>query len=143
MSAIIEEFWIFSKDGTPYVNFFHENNEKDDFSFRAINSDGEILEKIKSILKSNGKEIFDLKNEFIEMNGSKFGVNPCLNDYLLIIYKSPLEVKRKQIQKICKTISSMIKNLYTVRDFRGWEGDLTLFDELNKKIDLYFKMSSL
>ncbi|MFW9822022.1 MAG: hypothetical protein ACFFE4_03760 [Candidatus Thorarchaeota archaeon] len=143
MSVILEEFWIFSKDGTPYVNFYHESSEKDKFNFKAIKSDTEILGKIKSVLKSHGQDISDLKNDYIELNGSKFGLKSCLNDYLLVVYRSPLNIKRKQIQKIYKTISSMINNLYMVRDFRMWDGDLSLFKELNKKIDLYFKMSNL
>lgn len=144
MSSIIEEFWIYSKDGTPYVNFYHKNSDENQFKLRTINSDIKILDEVKHLLKASKKNnLSNTKIEFLEFNGFKLVLSPCLNNYLLLIYRSALKTKNKQIQNICKVICRMINSIYMVKDFRTWEGDIALFDKLSKKLDLYFKMSNL
>ncbi|MFW9896516.1 MAG: hypothetical protein ACFFD7_11985 [Candidatus Thorarchaeota archaeon] len=143
MSPIIEEFWIFSKDGNPYVNFYHKNSGKNQFKLRAINSDIKILDEVEPLLKASKKILSNAKVEFLELNEFKLVITPCLNNYLLLICRSGLKTKNKQIQNTCKIICRMINSLYFMKDFRTWDGDIALFDKLSKKIDLYFKMSNL
>ena len=98
MNAIAEEFWIFSKEGTSYVNFYDEDNGATQYDFKSVNSDTDIFKKVKSVLNSQKQEISKIKIKFLEFEGFKFAVTPCLNNYLVMIYKSPLKVKNKQIQ---------------------------------------------
>jgi len=142
MSVIVEEFWIFSKEGSPYVNFY-ENNGATQYNFRSGNSDIELFKKVTTVLNSQKQELSKIKIEFLEFDEFKFTVAPCLNNYLVMVFKSPLEVKNKQIRNLCNSICGIISSLYMVKDFREWDGDLNLFAEFKKKIDLYFKMSSL
>ncbi|MFW9878403.1 MAG: hypothetical protein ACFFG0_35420, partial [Candidatus Thorarchaeota archaeon] len=134
---------IFSKDGTPYVKFYKENSEINQFNFRKDDIDIKILERIISLIKTKGEELTKSKYEILEFNGFKLVITPCLNSYLFLIYKSSLSSKKKEIIKFSQVVCSMIKSLYMVKDFRFWEGDLTLFDNLKKKLDLYLKMSGL
>ncbi|MFX1454332.1 MAG: hypothetical protein ACFFDB_03065 [Promethearchaeota archaeon] len=143
MSSIIEEFWIYSKDGIPYVNFYHKNSGENQFKLRTINSDIKILDEVESLLKASKKILSNTKIEFLELNGFKLVITLCLNNYLLLICRAGLKTKNKQIQNTCKIICRMINSLYFVKDFRIWDGDIALFDKLSKKLDLYFKMSNL
>ena len=143
MFTILEEFWIFSKDGVPYVNFFREDINNTQFEPRPFNRDSEIALKVESVLKLEEQELS--KKNFIAFNykNSIYIITLCLNNYLHLVLQSSLEVKIKKINNIAKIICSMIDSLYKVMDFRTWKGDLEMFDSLRKKIDLYFKMSNL
>ncbi|HEC38886.1 hypothetical protein LCGC14_1602440 [marine sediment metagenome] len=143
MTTILDEFWVFSKDYTPYVYFYKENKEKDIFKYKPINPELEILQKVNSIMESIEQESKKKKIEYVESGNFRYGVIQCLNNYLLIIYKFPLGVKNKNIINISRIFCGMIESLYTLRDFRNWEEDINIFDKLYKKIELYFKMSNL
>jgi hypothetical protein len=143
MENILDEFWIFSKDGTPYVNFYKENSEINRFNFKKIDIDKKILEKIDSLIKTKGAKLLKSKFEILESEGFKFVITPCLNNYLFLIYKTSLSNKKKKIINFSQVVCSMIKSLYMVKDFRFWEGDLKLFYNLKKKLDLHLKMSGL
>ncbi|MHA2122752.1 MAG: hypothetical protein ACW990_16260 [Promethearchaeota archaeon] len=143
MNTILEEFWIFSKDGTPFVKFYKENSGIDQFNFEKINTDLKVFEVANSIVNSNGKKSSKSKCEVLESDDFKLAIAPCLNDSLLLIFKTTLSAKTKKIQNICNVICSMIKSQYVGKDFRTWEGDIKIFSTLKKKIDLYFKMSGL
>lgn len=143
MSTILEEFWIFSKDGIPYVNFFRDISSSYQFDHRLFNRDDKIAQKVESVLVSEEQE-FSKKNLIsFEYEKSKYMITPCLNNYLHLVLKSSIDVKIKKIQNISKITCGMIKSLYLVMDFRTWKGDLKMFDNFRKKIDLYFKMSNL
>ncbi|MHA1931808.1 MAG: hypothetical protein ACW96X_04660 [Promethearchaeota archaeon] len=143
MTTFLEEFWIFSKDGIPYVNFFKENLSNSHFNHRHFNGEAEIAKKVGSMLISEEQSLAKKNLIFFEYKNSQYIITSCLNGYLHLVLKSSLEVKVKKLNNISKIIGGMIKSLYMTRDFREWEGDLKKFDNFKKKIDLYFKMSSL
>ncbi len=143
MTTILEEFWIISKDGIPYVNFFRDIISNTQFDSRPFKRDSEIAQKVESVLGSEDQD-FSKKNLIsFEYKNSKYIITTCLNNYLYLVFKSSSGVKIKKIHNISKIICGMIKSLYMVKDFRSWEGDLKKFDNFKKKIELYFKMSNL
>ncbi|MHA1884259.1 MAG: hypothetical protein ACW96S_04345 [Promethearchaeota archaeon] len=143
METKLEEFWIYSNDGTPFIKFYKENSGINQFDFEKINSDLKVFEIANSLLKSNGKKSSKNKFEILKSEEFKLAITPCLNDSLLLIFKTNLTAKNKEIQKISKVICSMISGQYMAKDFRIWNGDVKIFNALKKKIDLYFKMSGL
>lgn len=143
MDTILEEFWIFSKDGIPFVKFYKKNVGINRFDYEKINSDLNVFEIANSLLNSNGKGSSKGRFELLESDDFKLAITPCLNDSLVLIYKTTLSAKKKAIQNICKVICSMIKSQYLAKDFRMWKGDMKIFNTLKKKIELYFKMSGL
>ena len=143
MTTFLEEFWIFSKDGIPYVNFFKENLSNSHFNHRHFNGEAEITQKVGSTLVSEEQSLAKKNLIFFEYKNSQYIITSCLYGYLHLVLKSSLDVKVKKLHNISKIIGDMIKSLYMVKDFREWEGDLKKFNNFKKKIDLYFKMSSL
>ncbi|MHA1985477.1 MAG: hypothetical protein ACW98D_02460 [Promethearchaeota archaeon] len=143
MTTLLEEFWIISKDGIPYVNFFKEDISNSHFNPRTFNKDAEITQKVESVLVLEEKNLSKKNLIVFEYKNSRYIITSCLNGYLHLVLKSTLDVKVKKLHNISKIIGDMIKSLYMVRDFREWEGDVKKFENFRKKIDLYFKMSSL
>ena len=64
METILEEFWIFSKEGVPYVNFYKENSGINRFNFKRIEIDTITLEKIDSFIKSKGTDLMKSKSKW-------------------------------------------------------------------------------
>ncbi len=143
MFTILEEFWIFSKDGVPYVNFFREDITSTQFEAKSFNQDAEIAQKVRSVLELEEQELSKKNLIFFNYKNSRYIITLCLNNYLHLVLKSSIDIKIKKINNIAKIICGMIKSLYKVMDFRTWKGDLKMFDSLGKKIDLYLKMSNL
>ncbi len=143
MTTILEEFWVFSKDHTPYVYFYKENKEEDKFYYKSINPELDILQKVNPIMESIIQGSKKKKMEYVKSGNFRYDVSQCLNNSILIIYKFPIDAKNKKITNISRIICGMIESLYTLRDFRNWGEDVNIFDKLYKKIDLYFKMSNL
>ncbi|MHA2036400.1 MAG: hypothetical protein ACW98X_08190 [Promethearchaeota archaeon] len=143
MTNILEEFWIISKDGIPYINLFKENGINSNFKSRTFSSEEEITHKVRSVLETEQETFLKKHLVFFELKNYRYIITSCLNGYLHLILKSSLDVKIKKLRNISKVIGDMIKNLYMVRDFREWEGDFKRFDNFKKKMNLYFKMSNL
>lgn len=96
MTTLLEEFWIFSKDGIPYVNFFRENINNAQFNTRSFNRDTEIAEKVESVLKAEEQELSKKNIIFFEHESNRYIITPCLNNYLHLVFKSSLDVKIKK-----------------------------------------------
>ena len=67
----------------------------------------------------------------------------CLENNLIIFYKTNPNSKEKAVLNICKVISGILEDAYPIDKMQFWEGDLSFFDKFKKKVALYFKMSSL
>ncbi len=133
MYSIIEELWIFSKDGLPIVDFCKEGN-----------IDKSLLGAFFSAIKSFSKEIAsgDELTSFI-LKKYKFTLVSALNNNAILVCKSDPKHKDKKIQKLCNVIVRIFEETYDSSDINNWDGDLSFFDDFKDKLDLYFKMSAL
>jgi len=132
MSSLIENLWIFSKEGKPLIEIFH-NTE----------FDSSLLGSFLSAIETFTKNIVgtDLKN--VSIGESKFFLTSCLNGAIFLVSKSDPKVKDKQIRKVFKVFTEFFEELYTISDIVNWEGDLSFFNVFKDRIVLYFQMSQL
>ncbi len=143
MSESLEEFWIFSKEGEPLVNFYRDPNAKGLFNYRDTLFSQDKLIEIKNLILTNlqnsslnKKKIMRFKNDII-----RYG--QYLQNDLIMLYKTNPKIKEKKVLSICKVISEIFDNAYPLDKLQFWEGNLSFFEKLRKKVAIYFKMSRL
>ena len=143
MSEILEEFWIFSKEGEALVNFYRDPNAKGSFNYRDVTLDQYYINEIKELINTNTLNSSQNKKKIMRFHNDLISFAQCLQNDLIIFYKTNPDVKEKSALNVCKTISDFLENLYPSDKLQLWEGELSFFEKLRKKIALYFKMSSL
>jgi hypothetical protein len=132
MSSLLDEIWIFSKDGIPIIDFA-----------RIGSVDKSMLGSFISAIKSFVKEISKGQLKSINVGNDKYTFTTCVQDEVILVCKSPLEVKDKKVQKICKLIVDLFDDMFSLDDINNWDGNTSFFDKFKDKIDLYFKMADL
>ncbi|MFX1315425.1 MAG: hypothetical protein ACFE9T_06140 [Promethearchaeota archaeon] len=132
MPSLLDEIWIFSKDGIPIVDFA-----------RIGSVDKSMLGSFISAIKTFVREISKGQLKSINVGNDKYTFTSCVQNEVILVCKSPLEVKDKKIQKICKLIADIFDDMFSLDDINNWDGDTSFFDKFKDKIDLYFKMADL
>ncbi|NHJ22181.1 MAG: hypothetical protein EAX91_14640 [Candidatus Lokiarchaeota archaeon] len=143
MSEILEEFWIFSKGGDPLVNFYKEPNLVGSFNYRDVSFDHDTLSNIKDYIITNLQNSSQKSKNLMKFENAIVKYVQCLQNDLIIFYKTNPNVKEKAAVNLCKTISSILEDAYPQDKLAFWEGDLAFFDKFKHKVSLYFKMSAL
>ena len=143
MSEILEEFWIFSKEGEPLVNFYRDLNANGAFNYRDVTFDQPKLDEIKDLIVSNLQSSSRDKKSIMKMDNELIMYGQCLQNNLIIFYKTNPNIKEKKILNLCQAISGILENAYPSDKLEFWDGNLSYFEKLRKKVGLYFKMSSL
>jgi hypothetical protein len=96
-----------------------------------------IQEMIVSRLTSKKKIITFQQQE------NKFSCLFFFDDNIILICKSEVKLKDKVILKFCDMMVRIFEDIYTVQDIQSWNGDSSFFDEFQKRIDVYFRMSNI
>ena len=143
MSKIIEEFWIFSNEGEAMVNFYMDSKVNGSFNYRDASYDQAKLNEIKDLLVLNLQNSSKNKKNITRMENNLIGYGQCLQNELIIFYKTNPNIKEKKVLSICKVISKILEGAYPPDKLQFWDGNLSFFEKLRQKIALYFKMSSL
>ena len=143
MSEILEEFWIFSKEGEAIVNFYRDPNANRSFNYRSTSFDQDKLNEIKILIVSNLQNSFQNRKSFIKFENDLFKYGQYLENDLIILYKTNPNIKEKKVLNLCKMISEILEGAYPLDKLQLWDGNLSFFEKLRKKIALYFKMRSL
>ncbi len=143
MSEILEEFWIFSKEGEAIVNFYRDPNANRSFNYRSTSFDQAKLNEIKILIVSNLQNSSQNKKSFMKFENDLFKYGQCLENDLVIFYKTNPNIKEKKVLNLCKMISEILEGAYPLDKLQLWDGNLSFFEKLRKKIALYFKMRSL
>ncbi len=134
---IIKEFWIFSENWEPYVNFLVDPLNSNSFIFQEV--DMANLVGIKELIQQNSSQNLNP----IEHQNDKYYIAFCFQKKIYILIKTNREIKDKKIIKLSKTLCEMVENLYKMIDFINWKADISLFEILKKKLNLFLKMSNL
>jgi hypothetical protein len=142
MLDIFEDFWIFTKEGHPIVNFRKDHETGAVVFLKVSNIDVNIFkafiqEMIVSRLSSKKRLITFQAQE------KKFSCLFLFEDNIILICKSEVKVKDKVILKFCEMIARIFEDIYKVQDIQNWDGDSSFFDEFQKRIDAYFRMSNI
>ncbi|MFX0010195.1 MAG: hypothetical protein ACFE9R_07770 [Candidatus Hermodarchaeota archaeon] len=143
MSEILEEFWIFSKEGEPLVNFYKDPNLIGSYNYRDVMLDHDTLDNIKTYILTNLQKSSQKSKNIMKLENAIVKYAQCLQNDLIIFYKTNPNVKEKVAVNLCKTISSILEDAYPQDKLVFWEGDLAFFDKFKHKVSLYFKMSAL
>lgn len=143
MSEILEEFWIFSKEGEAIVNFFRDPNIKGAYNYRDVSFDQEKLNEIRNLIISNLQDPSQKKRNIMSVESDFIRYGQCLQNNLIIFYKTNPDAKEKTVLNLCKTISGILEDSYPPDKLQFWDGDLSFFEKLKKRVGLYFKMSAL
>jgi len=142
MSEILDEFWIFSKQGEALVNFYRDYNAKGSFNYRNVSFDDEKFTEIHNLILSNLQD-FSKKKNIMKFENDFIRYGQCLQNDLIIFYKTNPDIKEKAVLSLCKVISGILEDTYPIDKLQFWDGNLSFFEKLKKKVALYFKMSIL
>ena len=132
MPSVIEEIWIFTRDGIPIAEFGSKKNFKQ-----------EMVGGFLSAIKTYCQEVSGSELKSFSMGDFKFMCVSALKNSIIICCKSAMSVKEKNIQKMIKVITKMFNEMFSVEELENWNGDISLFDDFSKKLDLYFRMGDL
>jgi len=132
MPSLLDEIWIFSKDGIPIVDFA-----------RIGSVDKSMLGSFISAIKTFVREISKGQLKSINVGNDKYTFTSCVQNEVILVCKSPLDVKDKKIQRICKLVVDIFDDMFSLDDINNWDGETSFFDKFKDKIDLYFKMADL
>ena len=143
MSDILEELWIFSKEGEAIINFYRDPDAKGSFNYRDTLFDQAKLNEIKDLIISNLQNSSQNKRIIMRFENDVIRYGQCLQNNLIIFYKTNPEIKEKKVLSICKVISDILESAYPPDILQLWDGNLSFFEKFRKKVAIYFKMSSL
>ena len=130
MKLLMNELWIFSKDGVPLIEIL-QNSKVDSSIFGAFISAMGVFSKQMSGASFNGFSLGD----------NKYIFTSCLNNNILLVCKVDIKVKDKKVQKIFKIIAEFFEEMYSVEDILNFGGDVRLFNKFKEKIITYFKIA--
>ena len=143
MSEILEEFWIFSKKGEAIVNFYRDDNSTGSFNYRDVLFNQDKLSEIRNLIVSNLQNPSPKKKNIMKFENDIIRYGQCLQNDLIIFYKTNPNAKEKTVLNLCKTISGILEDAYPSDKLQFWDGNLSFFEKFKKKVGLYFKMSTL
>ncbi len=143
MSEILEEFWIFSKAGEVLVNFYRDPNANGSFNYRNASFDQTKLNEIKDLIVSNLQNSSQNKKNIMRFENDLIRYGQCLQNDLIIFYRTNPDIKEKKALSICRVISGILEDAYPPDKLQLWDGKLSFFEKFRKKVVLYFKMSKL
>lgn len=132
MSPLLDELWVFTRGGVPIVDFSKEDHV-----------DKTFLGFFISAIKTFSKKISGRELKGFNIGNNKYSCIHCMKDEIVLVCRSPLEVNKKKIQKVCSVIGKMFEKMFFIDDISNWSGDLDFFNEFQHKLDLYFRMSDI
>ena len=130
--GLLDELWIFSRSGVPIVEFSKKGTV-----------DKTFLGFFISAIKTFSQQVSGRELKGFNVGKNKYSCIHCMDNEMVLVCRSPLDVNRKQINKICDVIGKMFEELFSIQDLDNWDGDLAFFDNFRHKLDLYFKMGDL
>ena len=142
MADIVEELWIFTRDGVPIFEIIHSKDSKHDKHGGKMDNVllGGFVSAIKSL--SQGLSGNAGLNSF-SFGKDKYIITTCLKDKIMIVSKSNADIQDKKIKKFFKIITKFFEDLYNVDEVLNWNGDAEFFKRYKDKLEMYLKMSSL
>jgi hypothetical protein len=128
MTSIIQDFWLFSKDGLPIAEFT---------GAQAL--DKSILGGLVSAIKIYSQQITSKGLQSLLLEDNKFTFISTLESSVILVCRTSSKVKEKKIQKICNHIVKIFEELYDPNDIINWDGDVRFFDKFREKLENYIK----
>jgi hypothetical protein len=141
MSALIDEFWIFSKKGEPLVHFIKSTEGDPNFEYIAPDLENISLTKIQNIIAEQSKE--KKLKKLIKFNDENFNFAQCLKNDSVIFYKTKSDAKEKEIKDVCNVVGKIFEDAYRKDQLKFAEENIDIFDKFQKKLSIYSKLSNL
>ena len=128
MTSIIQDFWLFSKDGLPIAEFAGE---------QAL--DKSILGGLVSAIKFYSQQITTKGLQSFLLEDNKFTFISTLEGSAILVCRTSSKIKEKKVQKICNNIVKIFEELFDPNDIINWDGDVRFFDKFREKLENYIK----
>ena len=141
MSALIDEFWIFSKKGEPLVHFIKSTEGDPKFDYIVPDLEDVSLTKIRNIIAEQSKE--NKIKKLIKFNEENFNLAQCLKNDSVIFYKTKSNAKEKEIKDVCRVVGKIFEDAYRKDQLKFAEENIDIFDKFQKKLSIYSKLSNL
>lgn len=132
MVHVVEELWIFSRDGIPLIEIFKESK-----------IDNIIIGGFLSAMKTFAKEVSGNSLNSLTIGSHSFYIASSLEDHILLVCKYNSKVKQKKIQKVMEIIIKFFEDMFSINDIENWDGNISYFDKFKDKLELYFEVSQV
>ena len=132
MVHIVEELWIFSRNGIPLIEIF-----------KNTQIDNVLIGGFLSAMKTFAKEISGKSLNSFTFGKNKFYIASSLEEHVFLVSKYDSKVKEKKIKKVMEIISNFFEDMYTKTDIEDWDGNVSYFDKFKDKLKLYFDVSQV
>ncbi len=123
MSPIIEEIWLFTRDGLPITEFC-----------RGESLDRSIVGGLVSAIKSVSQTLTSNGLQSLILEDNKIVFFSALQGTIIMVCKTNVKVKDKKINKIGVDIIKILQDLYEPDDIVNWDGSVKFFDEFKEKL---------
>lgn len=123
MTPIIEEIWLFTRDGLPIAEFCR--NESIDRS---------IVGGLVSVIKSVSQTLTSKGLQSLILEDNKIIFFSALQDTIIMVCRTNSKVKDKKIDKIGSDIINILEELYKPDDIRNWNGTVKFFDKFRERL---------
>lgn len=128
MTPIIEEIWLFTRDGLPIAEFCR--NESIDRS---------IVGGLVSAIKSVSQTLTSKGLQSLILEDNKIIFFSALQGTIIMVCRTNSKVKDKKIDKIGSDIINILEDLYKPDDIRNWGGSVKFFDKFRERLMNEFK----
>ncbi len=132
MVHIVEELWIFSRDGIPLVEIFKDSK-----------IDNVLIGGFLSAMKTFAQEMSGKILNSLTIGAYNFYIAPSLKEHIFLVCKYDSKVKQKKIQKVMEIIMKFFEDMFSINDIENWDGDVSYFDKFKDKLELYFEVSQV
>ena len=132
MVHIVEELWIFSRDGIPLVEIFKDTQ-----------IDNVLIGGFLSAMKIFAKEMSGKTLNSFTTGPHRFYIASSLEEHIFLVCKYDSKVKDKKIKKVMELILKFFEDMYSIKDIEDWDGNVSYFNKFKDRLELYFEVSQV
>jgi chemotaxis protein CheY-P-specific phosphatase CheC len=132
MVHIVEELWIFSRDGIPLVEIF-----------KGTQINNILIGGFLSAMKTFAKEMSGKTLNSFTTGPHRFYIASSLEERAFLVCKYDSKVKEKKIKKVMEIIIKFFEDMYSINEIENWNGKISYFDKFKDRLELYFEVSQV
>jgi len=115
---MIEKLFVIKSGGTPLVIYPDEDNSTDT-----------ILGSTLIVIKKLSLKLFKRGVKSFVIGEKKYYYKSTLKNTVYIIFSFSIDLKKRKIKRIIKSIVKKFKKMYDLEFIKNWKGKLNYFDD--------------
>ena len=123
MAPIIEEIWLFTRDGLPIAEFCSN-----------ASLDRSIVGGLVSAIKSVSQTLTTKGLQGLILEDNKIVFFSALQGTVIMVCRTNSKVKDKKIDKIGSDVIKILEDLYEPDDILNWNGTVKFFDKFKERL---------